>query len=1173
MSRNWTEQQRAAINLQGGNIIVSAAAGSGKTAVLVERVISRLVDPNKAVNADELIVVTFTNAAASEMKERISDELTKLIESDPSNTFLQNQKALLENAAIGTMHKFCLQLLRDHAVEIGLTPDFRVGDEKELGIMRQDAVNELIEQRYALAKPEFLNMIELISSGRDDKKIFSVIMSLYSFIRARAYYHEWLDEKLDMYDADVAVENTEWGKIIKAYVAGTMEYCEMLSTESLAIIKGNKTLTEKYYDHFLGIDVQVKGIINSCKNGSWDDVVKKLNNFEVERMPVVRGLKDDSDKEMLKVNREIIKETVKKLTERQVCAGQSEFADDMRVLRPIVNELFELVKDFDTEYSRMKRERNIIDFSDIEQFAIMLLTEKNGKTVTASNLAKKISENYKYIMVDEYQDTNAAQDLIFASLSNGENLFMVGDVKQSIYRFRQAMPEIFLEKKNSFKDYKEGEFPAKIVLANNFRSRKEVTDAVNFVFGMIMSEDVGEMFYTAEEVLYPKAEYPEGEDNSAQLHIISSASDDERSTAETEADYAANLIKNMIDSGFRVTDKETKQLRPCRSEDFAILLRSVKGKGDVYRKALEKLGIEAQTSDKESFLEQKEISIMMSLLKVVDNPMLDIPLVSAMLSPVFNFTVDEIAAVRLEDKKLPMIVCCRKKAEKGDEKCAEFIAKLDEMRLMAAVEPVNRLIEKIVRLTGFDIAVTVMENAQVRTANLRLLCEYAADYGKNTNKGLGGFLRYIERIKDSGDSLDGAVVSGESGKVKIMTIHGSKGLEFPIVLLCDTSKKFNRTDLRDNVLIHPDLGVATMVRDFKKRRQHTTIQAEAVKLEIERAMLSEEMRMLYVALTRAKEQLIVTSVQDDVRKKFESLNFPLDENGRLPSWAVRSANSYADWLIMAFLHHKAAEAIAPFTHNPCENDCIALSIIKGCPPQKIDGSKKIWELTAQPDDEFAERLSEMVRWKYPERNKTLLPNKVSVTELVKADDSLEYAFSEIPDFAREQKLTAAERGTAMHLYMMYADHTAGNDDVSSEIARLVNEGFITAEQGECIDERMLRKFYSSSLFARIQKSQNVRREFRFMTEATSEMLGGLMPELGDEKVMLQGVVDIIFEEDGKLVVVDYKTDNVKTAQEIVKRYSKQVVLYGKVICDILEKPVDEILLYSLKLGETISVAK
>ncbi|MBR5485844.1 MAG: helicase-exonuclease AddAB subunit AddA [Oscillospiraceae bacterium] len=1172
MGREWTPQQRAAIDLQGGNIIVSAAAGSGKTAVLVERVISRLVDPSKAVNADELLVVTFTNAAASEMKERISDELTKLIENDPSNTFLQNQKALLENAAIGTMHKFCLQLLRDHAVEIGLTPDFRVGDEKELAVMRQDVADELIEQRYALAKPEFLNMIELISSGRDDKKIFSVIMSLYSFIRARAYYNEWLDEKLAMYNADAAVEATEWGKIIKAYVVSKIEHCEVLSTECLAIIKGDDSLKEKYDDHFRKIDAQIKGIINKCKNGSWDDVVKKINDFAVGRMPAVKGIKE----EILKEKRNTIKETVKKLSERQVCASQSEFADDMRVLRPIVNEMFELVKDFDEEYSRKKRERNLIDFSDIEQFAIQLLTEKNGKTVTASNLAKKISENYKYIMVDEYQDTNAAQDLIFASLSNGENLFMVGDVKQSIYRFRQAMPEIFLEKKNSFKDYTNGEFPAKIVLANNFRSRKEVTDMVNFVFSMIMSKDVGEMYYTAEEVLYPKAEYPEGEDNSAQFHIISSESEDDRSAAETEADYAADLIKNMIDSGFRVTDKETKQLRQCRAEDFAILLRSVKGKGDVYRKALEKVGIEAQTSDKESFLEQKEIAVMMSLLKAVDNPMLDIPLVSAMLSPVFNFTVDDIAAIRLEDKKLPMIVCCRNKAGKGDGKCAEFISKLDEIRLMAAVEPVNKLIEKLIRLTGYDIAVSVMENAQVRTANLRLLCEYAADYCKTANKGLGGFLRYIERIKDGGDSLDGAVVSGESGKVKIMTIHGSKGLEFPVVLLCDTSKRFNRTDLIDNVLIHPDLGVATMARDFKKRRQHNTLQAEAVKLELERAMLSEEMRMLYVALTRAKEQLIITSVQKDINKKIESLRFSLDKHGRLPSWAVRNATSYADWLIMSFVHYKNAKSKVSLSDEQKQNEnssAISLKLIGGCAPKKTDSGKKIWELTAQPDDELVEKIGEAVRWKYSEKNKTALPNKISVTELVKAGDNLEYAFSDIPDFAREQKLTAADKGTALHLYMMYANHTVGKEDAKSEIARLVNEGFITDEQGACIDERLLHKFYSSNLFERIQRSQNVHREFRFMTEATAEMLGELMPELGDEKIMLQGVVDIIFEEDGKLIVADYKTDNVKTVQELVHRYSKQVMLYGKVICDILEKPVGEILLYSFKLGETISADK
>lgn len=1174
MSRNWTPQQKNAIEAEGGTILVSAAAGSGKTAVLVERVIARLVDKESPTGADEILVATFTNGAAGEMKERISARLLELLEQSPGDSHLIKQRLLLETAAIGTVHSFCLQLIRENLGQLEIPPDFRIGDEKELKLLKEDAARELLEQRYEQGGENFFHMVELFSQGRDDSRVFETLFTLYDFIRSHPHYHRWLDEKSALYRPKSPLEKTSWGQVLLKYAKETLLYCRFMLGKAMEILQEDDLLEEKYGEHFRQLYTMAEELAETAEQGSWDRLRESLERVDFGRLPSVRGMSDHSGKLMICQYRTQVKEILEELSQKQFCCSAQEFAEDMEVLAPIVEELFALAKDFDKGYTRLKTEKRLIDFSDIEHLAIELLTEETSEGYRKTPLAESLSQKYKYILVDEYQDTNEAQDLIFSAVSNGKNLFMVGDVKQSIYRFRQAMPEIFLRKKEVFSPYNGQDYPAKIILGNNFRSRKEVTDIVNMLFRQLMSPEVGELLYNEEEALIPSAVYPPREGAGVQLHLLSyDKEENDLSSIEAEARYAAQRIKAMLTEGFPVSTGDG--LRACEPGDFVILLRSVKNKADIYRKALEEEGLQALAKDGGGFLKSREISVLLSLLRTVDNPLLDIPLTAVLLSPVFAFTPDDLARLRMVDKKAALIVNCYTLAEQGEERWKAFIEALTEFRLLSSLYPADQLIRRIVEMTGFGAMVAAMENAPARLANLRLLSQYAHAYDRSGYKGLGGFLRFIDRLEEQKQELDGASAEAEdSDKVRIMSIHASKGLEFPIVFLCDTSKRFNRADLQGNTFLHPELGFAAMVRDFEARKQHTTIPVEAVKLELERSLLSEEMRMLYVAVTRAREQLVITSVQKDLSKKLASVNCLMDADSRLPSWAVRRGSSYADWILMSCLHHPSFGETA--RKNGVEPEGIFvteshLEVTVTSAPEMGDKAEKKALLTAHPDEKTVKHLEETARWEYPYARQTTLPSKVSVTQLIKGEEGLEYAFSDTPDFVTGQKMTAADKGTALHQYMLFACHRQGCQDPRKEIARLVEEKYLTAMQGEAIPVKMLEGFYRSSLFKRMENAQNLQREFRFMSDVTAADLDGLMPELGEETITLQGVADALFEENGRLVIVDYKTDSVKTPQELEERYRGQLMLYGRVLSRILEKEVGELLLYSFKLGETIPI--
>ncbi len=1171
-SRNWTKEQLDAITARGGTVLVSAAAGSGKTAVLVERVIQRILDPIAPVDADRLLIVTFSKAAAQEMKQRIGLKLSQLIEENPQDAALARQQSLLARAQISTIHSFCQELLRQNFQALDLPPDFRVGDEKELDLLRDDAVAEVIEECYQNpGDSAFFSLVELLSTGRDDKRLTQTVLRLYDFVRSHPFYRDWLADKLAFYGSGLPVEETVWGKVILAYGKNALEYAAFTLEEALWEIRSDEKM-EAAYGSAYESDLQgVRAALERVEAGDWDGVKTILDGFSFSRLKALRGFSDDPLKERVQAARKQVKDLIEALAEKQFCATRAQFREDIDDLLPKITRLFELTLAFDHRFAEKKREGRLVDFSDLEHLALALLWEKDEKGYHPSALAKQAAQRFEEVFVDEYQDTNEAQDMLFRAVSRQEkNLFLVGDVKQSIYRFRQAMPEIFLEKKGRFSPYDGKHFPAKILLGRNFRSRPEVTAGINFLFSMVMSEEIGEMDYTSEEALIPAASYPESPGMGWQVRVLDSSQLGEEDGVALEAEYVAAQIARMLGDGTLVTDGG--ELRPVRPGDIAILLRSTKNKAEKYLEALRRKKIPGWADSQGGFLARREIAAVVSLLRAVDNPLLDVDLTAAMLSPLFGFTADELTQLRLSAPKASIYEAAI--AYSGtSEKTARFLETLAYLRREAAVLPAQELVQKVYDCTGFELIAGAMPGGARRKENLRAFLSYAAEYGGG--KGLAGFIRFLDRLARQGEDLAPPTGSGGEDAVQILSIHRSKGLEFPVVFLCDTAKQFNKEDLRSSTLLHSQMGFACMRRDEQLMRQFTTVPMEAMKIELERSMLSEELRILYVALTRAKERLIVTMQLPNPEKKLSALAGGLDKGGRVPSRRVRAGNSYADWLLMALLHHQDSGDLCRLAG--CEvsggDGSSHFSIeVESLLPREESGAEEGGRMESQPDPGMVETLRRQSAFQYPNRAATLIPTKMAVSSISKGQGEGNY-FVRRPKFLIGKGLTGAERGNAVHKFMQFASYEAARDNPAGEIARLVEQGFLLPAEGEAIPVAKLERFFHSDLARRIFCADQVLREYRFLAEAGEELLAPYLDwNFEGNKTAVQGVADCILVENGRGTVIDYKTDYVKNPQELVGRYRVQVILYQKILEESLHIPIGECILYSFALDEAIPVS-
>ena len=890
----WTKEQKRAIEEKGNNILVAAAAGSGKTTVLVERVIQKIIKDR--IDIDRLLIVTFTNAAASEMRERILNALYKEIDKNPTDIHLQKQIVLLNKANICTIDAFCLEIIKNNFFEIGISSNFRIADNIELELLKQEAMEDLFEKLYLDRDKKFEKLIDIYAGYKGDETLKELIFKIYDNIQSNPFQYEWLDEKIEYFNVKKHIEEdfskSKWGKVlIENYRNEIID-----EINSLKVIKNrlqNYTELEKYYNV---INNDIDGL-NDVKNSlnNWDEAYNVSNNLKFKTWPtdkkVTMDLKDEA-----KSARDIIKEKYNKITKKTFIYNSKEAYQDIYEMYDILKNLGDLVVKFAKCFEEKKLEKNIMDFGDIEHNALKILIkkDKNGNYIP-SEIAEKLKDKFEEIAIDEYQDSNLIQEYILTSISKGNNIFMVGDVKQSIYKFRQARPELFLEKYETYSNdiSENGIKGVKIQLFKNFRSRKSVIDLTNLLFDNIMSKKLGDIEYTKQEYLNFAANFQDSEDNKnkAELHIIdlkNSQKEDESiyeddiyededkleenkklEKPEIEAKYVAGEIKRIIDSEYKIYDKNVGY-RNIQYKDIVILLRATSMVSNIYEKELYDIGIPVYSDTGEDYLETLEIQRIISLLKIIDNPYQDIPLLTVLRSPIFDFSDEELTTIRLVNRENYFYKTMEEAIENNSledstkNKIKNLISSIEKWREEEKYLKLNELIWKIYIDTGYYSYVGLTKNGELKQANLKLLFEKAKDYEKISFKGLFNFVKYIEKIKKSNADMNSAKIIGENENVvRIMSIHKSKGLEFPVVFLCRSDKNINMRSLNENILLDQDLGIGPKYINYERKIEYNTAAREAVRLKSKNESISEEMRILYVALTRAKEKLIIVGIQND----------------------------------------------------------------------------------------------------------------------------------------------------------------------------------------------------------------------------------------------------------------------------------------------------------------------
>lgn len=1170
-TKKWTQAQADAIDSRGGSVLVSAAAGSGKTAVLVERVAQRVCDTRNPCPVDELLVVTFTQAAAAEMKDRISARLAQLLEAEPENRFLLRQQMLLPSAEICTIDKFCNTLVKRNYSKLGITPDFRILDENERKILARDAADAVIESLYEENTAEFRALTELFISGRTDARLAEILVRLYDNACAYAFPKKWLNSVLALYDSALAPQQTPWGQKILRDVRRQLIYYVQLLKACTALLEDEPELAEKYLPAIESDMRYYKQVYRAAKENDWDKTKHLADSFSAERMGTApRSYTDSYVKAHVLAVRKKAKDAFAKLA-AEIPVTEAEYKEDTAAIKPVMQKLFDAVTDFSARFAALKSEQNAYDFSDVSHMALHLLvsgTDSSGKYIK-TELADELSKRYKEILIDEYQDTNRAQDMLFSALSNHEkNLFLVGDVKQSIYGFRLAMPEIFMARRNALPRYVKDNYPAKITLDMNFRSRRGVTDCINYVFSRVMSEEMGGVRYDADEQLIAKNDYPDADFPNAELHVLDLQKFGEEDE-QPEAQYIGQRIQKMVDEKMPVQAKGGT--RPVRYSDICILLRATT-KADVYYTALKAQGIPVFFQKKGGFFSTTEISIMLSFLEIIDNPLQDVPLTAVLMSPIYGFTPDDLAKLRIQQRKGYLFHALK---NSPSEKCRQFMAAYEEYRYLSTVLSTENLLRTIYSRTAYPSVVKAMEDGETRRLNLLLLLQYAAEYESNVGPGLTGFIRYLNRTRENKNDLNAAVgVSEQANVVRIMSIHMSKGLEFPVVILADCGKDFNTMAQNERLLIDPaaKLGVGVKRITDGGSRIFETVQRTACKLSMRDSERAEELRILYVAMTRAKERLLMVGSAKNAEKMLAACGLSGAGVQSLPPVLIGKASSFLEILLMVFIGHKDAAVLRALAHLP-------ESIV-----QPSDFSLHVAYITSlehaarqpdetcpvQPDTALLAQLEARCTYSYGYAALADYATKISASAVNRSADAEQYYMSAKPSFLCKNEMTPAMRGTATHRFLEICDMENGRLGIDAEINRLTALGKLTREESDAIDRRSLSAFFQSGLYRRIASSRQVYKEQRFtIAVPLTEIDPALPTEFAGEKTIVQGVIDCAFAEDGEIVLVDYKTDRVKNEAELKRRYGPQLAVYKRAAQEIFGLPVRETLLYSLALEKEI----
>ena len=1187
MSVKWTSEQQKVIDLRNRNILVSAAAGSGKTAVLVERIIRRLTEDDTPTDVDRLLIVTFTEAAAAEMKERIGAAIEKKLEERPGDIRLERQATLIHSAQITTIHSFCLAVIRDHFHVIGIDPGFRIAEEGELKLLKQDVLEELLEECYAEAKEEFLDFTERFGSGKSDKKIEEIILKMYEYSRSYPRPDRWLDQCVKAYESeDLEVRAEERVRMRAADIERVLE-------------RGLKICEEPDGPYMYGdmLDSDLEELERLQRAENFDAMYSAAAGFKWKRLS---SRKDDTvspdKKEKVKKLREQAKSLLKGMQEDYFYAPREVWQQDMQDALPSVVTLTELVKRFAHMLDEKKRLRNMIDFNDMEQFALAILTEEKDGELVPSAVAGEYQDRFDEVMIDEYQDSNLVQETILTSVSRvsrGEyNIFMVGDVKQSIYSFRLSRPELFMEKYNTYslKD----SVTQRIDLHKNFRSREEVLDSVNDIFRQIMKKELGGIEYDDSAALYPGAEFPplpSGKEDFCKSELLLLDKEDTRGEDERQAEarMIARRIRELIRDGV-VLDKETREYRRVQYRDIVILTRSIRGWAEVFSSVLGEEGIPAYSVSREGYFETYEVSVLLDYLKILDNARQDLPLAAVLTSVFGGLDTRELAEIRIAYPNVPFYnaaaMCA--KGDAAEDACMEelrgklrrFYDQVRYFREKVPYTPIHELLEEIIDKTGYGLYIATMPGGAQRMANVEMLTERAAAFEGTSYKGLFNFVRYIAQLKKYDvDYGEAGIMDEQADTVRIMSIHKSKGLEFPIVFVAGMGKKFNTQDTKGSVLLHPDWGAGVDLIDLKRRTKTPTFLKKMIREETALENLAEEMRILYVALTRAKEKLIMTGAAK------------ITEDGAVSDissvFRAEGAKCYLDWVLPCILSDETGKVKQ---ESPVE---VSVFRAEDLTPQQEETQAEVvaedvlrnWDASQVYEPELRERLDAQIDYVYPFEDEGKMKLKFTVSELKKwaslAEEAGEEMYEEpvvvplIPEFLKEEEiLTGAPRGSAYHKLLELLDFTVDYDveNLIAAVQQLRQEGRLTDEMTECIRPKDILRFLGCRSGKRMADAARNGKLYKEQPFVLSVDASEIYPEdCSGEKILVQGIIDVYFEEPDGLVVLDYKTDKVRTGNELKEKYHAQLDYYAQALEQLTEKSVKEKIIYSFTLGEEIEV--
>lgn len=1172
MSTKWTDNQLLAINARGGDVLVSAAAGSGKTAVLVERVLQMLTDPVSPISIDRLLIVTYTRAAAAQLKERISQKLSELILAHPDNRFYRRQLLMLPRAHISTVDSFCSDICREFFHELNIKRDYKIAEQGQLSVLSASALEETLTELYEEHNPDFYELVRCFSNSKSDRGLGENIIKLYEFLRSHPFFDLWLDQKLSYYTDFATASDSIWGQVILKNAKRIIDYAFTLSEKNIETAEAEPEFMSKVSTLLYRDKNYFEALNSSFNQVSWDELRELVYSFEAGVLSA-RGYKEHPVKIKVSANRDILKACVSELKELFE-ASEQRCVEDIKALRPVVSQMFKCVRVYDEKYSELKARKNLADFSDVEHWALELLVKHNGNDAQFTETATTIASRFDSVLVDEYQDANEVQDLIFKAVSKESNLFIVGDAKQSIYAFRQAMPEIFINRKDTYPLYSKDSdsYPAKIILEKNFRSRVELTEYINFVFDRLMTKETGDIEYADGEGLISGATYTPTDIPCAELHLIDADSFDDEDSIALEAQHIASVIHSELKN---TTVKEGDGVRKCTFGDIAILLRSGKKNSALYVRELEKYGIPATFESSSSFFDLPEIKLTLSVLRVIDNPAQDIPLLSSMMSPMFGFTPDDLAKIRANFRNGTFYSAVLKASEEAGSKANSFIEVIKELRTLAVTMTAEDFLNTLYEKLGI-IPICACMGGERAVNNLRMLTEYAAKFEQGMAKGVNAFVSYLDKLIESGSDLTAAENSGEDilNAVRLMTVHSSKGLEFPVCILAGTHKKFS-TDTTENVLLHSHLGFAAKRRDKETGVNFNTFVRRALSMEKKQSEMSEELRVLYVALTRAKEKLIMTAVKKNTQKYLSTLAGKLVSGDFISPYIVSGAKSICDWLFMTALLHKSGTVLRGLAKADDMVYSLNTSMLSVKVIDNIKFEKSEDEVTRiktfDADEEGIEQLiDKRFNFVYPYEELCSLPLKVTASELTHMASGK--TFDKIlpkPKFLADNKLSAAEKGTAMHKFLQFASLDLARQDLELEVERLKNIR-LTPQEAESLDLTKLRNFLQSEIVTDAIENPSYR-EYRFTVNIPANLTG--FTEDSETSVILQGAVDLLIIKDEKITIVDYKTDRVSSSDVLLERYSKQLSLYKKAVSACFELPVSRCIIYSIYLGEYKEVSE